>query len=210
MPQTAWARAELSVMVECICSTDFMAKAAPSLPLGTFPEITVRQACTKDSDQHALCNALAKEICSRAGECNAQALRPFASIAQKLSSMRAHGLQAAQAQAATDSAADSASVAEPASFDLDEFMAQAGSTEPDGGIRRCLSDTGKQEEASAGEDVPKDDPMVTCPMVGNAGAESGAEFDPTYVRPVRDLQAGTISFQTRLLNEHLVCGLCMG
>ena len=34
------------------------------------------------------------------------------------------------------------------------------------------------------------------------------EYDDTYVAPVRD--PSNITFQTRILNPHLVCTLCMG
>mmetsp|Transcript_46131 Transcript_46131/g.92039 ORF Transcript_46131/g.92039 Transcript_46131/m.92039 type:complete len:272 (-) Transcript_46131:842-1657(-) len=39
-------------------------------------------------------------------------------------------------------------------------------------------------------------------------AAAADAYDDTYVPPVRD--ARTISFQTRILNQHLVCTLCMG
>ena len=42
----------------------------------------------------------------------------------------------------------------------------------------------------------------------DAAAARAVESEDAYVRPVRD--ANNITFQTRILNPHLVCTLCMG
>ncbi|KOO31464.1 hypothetical protein Ctob_007904 [Chrysochromulina tobinii] len=66
-----------------------MAANAPSLPAKAFPVISIREASKKDSEQHLLCAALAREILERAGEHNGNNLRPPASIATKILAARA-------------------------------------------------------------------------------------------------------------------------
>lgn len=85
-------------MLKCIRTAAFMHDHAPSMRQGVFPEISVRDACVRDSEAHSLCVALAKEIQEVMGEHNGHNLRPFASVAAKLVEMRGAALRSCQSQ----------------------------------------------------------------------------------------------------------------
>eukprot|EP00966_Prymnesium_polylepis_P134342 3105030-Prymnesium_polylepis.1 len=113
-PPNRWMHAELEVMLECLGSDEFMRTHAPSFPAGIFPVMTVREASTKSSEQHMLCQAIAKEILSRAGQHNNNNARPFASLAAKFAAARAENPGIAPEEAFK-------------AFDLDAFMQRSSS-----------------------------------------------------------------------------------
>ena len=135
-----------------------------------------------------MCVALSQEILNQAGEHNNLNLRPFASIASKILDMTAKAKASnpgLESQALFDA------------FDVDAFMASSGPLGP--------------------EPPPAADPAAaSCRSLAEGGeaakepeaAKEDEEDDDTYVAPVRDPR--NITFQTRILNPHLVCTLCMG
>ena len=98
------------MLVDCLRSQEFMAAHSPSTEPRSFPAISVREASTKDSEQHNLCAAISSEILRRAGEHNGYAIRPHASIATKICAARTPGLSARDAWER---------------FDAEAFLAQA-------------------------------------------------------------------------------------
>eukprot|EP00316_Scyphosphaera_apsteinii_P008314 CAMPEP_0119301526 /NCGR_PEP_ID=MMETSP1333-20130426/3302_1 /TAXON_ID=418940 /ORGANISM="Scyphosphaera apsteinii, Strain RCC1455" /LENGTH=455 /DNA_ID=CAMNT_0007303631 /DNA_START=57 /DNA_END=1424 /DNA_ORIENTATION=+ len=200
-PPNRWTRAEIEVLLSCLRSEDFMHSNAPSMPAGCFPELEVRDACIKEGEYHHLCVAIAKEILTHAGEHNNQNLRPFASIAQKIQDMLSRARQ---------DRPDLGSKEAFEAFDVEAFAEQGISVTrldapADGSSALFVSPT---DEAPP----PKEQSTDTA---DNANAEAapgsggGPEpYDDTYVPPVRN--GRDITFQTRILNPHLVCTLCMG
>ena len=175
----------------------------------------------KSSEQHALCQAVAKEILSRAGEHNHNFARPFASIAAKFAAARQENPDLSPSEAFQ-------------AFDLDAFMqgTSSGATaataargdassKPSGAAGAEEEEAEPPEEAEEREEVEekeegkeKEDERqaegreTPKPTEGGGGGGDAAEYDDRYIQPVRDDH--NITFQTRILNQHLVCTLCMG
>ena len=236
-----------------------MAANAPSLPAKAFPVISIREASKKDSEQHLLCAALAREILERAGEHNGNNLRPPASIATKILAARAvrPDLSAQEAFAVFDPVSflgasggaaeeevedEGAAAAPPAAVgskrcraeasssgaaeaeDEAEDQAAEGGEGGDGGEAEADRDgSGEGEEegrdeaaAAAAEGGAEQEADDGSAAEGGGGAQGGGaegegggeQYDDTYVPPERD--ESRIRFQTRIVNEHLVCTLCMG
>ena len=236
-----------------------MAANAPSLPAKAFPVISIREASKKDSEQHHLCAALAREILDRAGEHNGNNLRPPASIATKILAARAErpDLSAQEAFAVFDPVSflgasggaaeeevedEGAGAAPPAAVGSKRCRAEASSSGAaeaedeaedeaaeggeggDGGEAEADRDgSGEGEEegrdeaaAAAAEGGAEQEADDGSAAEGGGGAQGGGaegegvgeQYDDTYVPPERD--ESRIRFQTRIVNEHLVCTLCMG
>jgi len=189
-PPNRWTRGEIDVLLQCLGSDEFLSKHAKTLQARHFPPFSLRDACVKENEYHGVCVALSQEILNQAGEHNNLNLRPFASIASKILDMTAKAKASnpgLESQALFDA------------FDVDAFMASSGPLGP--------------------EPPPAADPAAaSCRSLGSAeggeaakepeAAKEDEEYDDTYVAPVRDPR--NITFQTRILNPHLVCTLCMG
>ena len=210
-PPARWTRAELEVLVDCLRSDEFMAAHAKSLPAGEFPvSITIHAACNKDSEYHTLCVGIAKEILEREGSHNNNNQRPFASIASKVLDMHKFVL-------AKTPDADARQALE--ALDLEGFVEQK--LEAQGSAEMEPADAAAKpaaEAAAASSEAPAEPAADAADSGGGGGGGGGGpshsgpthdeDYDDTYVPPVR--ADGIITFQTRILNPHLVCTLCMG
>ena len=235
-----------------------MAAHAPSMQAKVFPVISIREASSKDTEQHALCAAISREILERAGEHNGNNVRPFASIATKIQSARSEhpnlspreafeafdiasfmpnagtgnadgGGGSGAAAAAGASSTEAAAAAEGGDAEGEAHGAAAAAASS--GTKAESGDTGAVSSASGagveGADAADAEPEAATTAEaadgGSGRAGSSAEaaqpesasggggevpYDDTYVKPVRDSR--NIKIQTRILNQHLVCTLCMG
>ena len=203
-PPNRWTRSEIDVLLQSLSSDDFLAKHAKTLQPRQFPPYSLRDACVKENEYHGVCVALSQEILNQAGEHNNHNLRPFASIASKILDMTAKAKASnpgLEGQALFDA------------FDVDAFMASAGPLGPDPAAQsespaaadsaKPSSSTGAGAESSGGDAGKEGDAAK-----GGGAPAAEEEYDDTYVAPVRDPR--NITFQTRILNPHLVCTLCMG
>ena len=189
-PPNRWTRGEIDVLLQCLGSDEFLSKHAKTLQARQFPPFSLRDACVKENEYHGVCVALSQEILNQAGEHNNLNLRPFASIASKILDMTAKAKASnpgLESQALFDA------------FDVDAFMASSGPLGP--------------EPPPAADPAPASCRSLDPSTGGEAAKEPEAakedeEYDDTYVAPVRDPR--NITFQTRILNPHLVCTLCMG
>ena len=219
-PPNRWTRGEIDVLLKCLGSDEFLSKHAKTLQKRQFPTFSLRDACVKENEYHGVCVALSEEILNQAGEHNNLNLRPFASIASKILDMTAKAKASnpgLEAQELFDA------------FDVDAFMASSGplGPEPPAADPAAASSTSKEAKGTAegGEaakeaEASKEDPNPNCnpnpdpnpnpnPSLNPSQAsKEDEEYDDTYVAPVRDPR--NITFQTRILNPHLVCTLCMG
>ena len=72
------------MLIDCLGSEEFMAAHAPSMQAKVFPVISIREASSKDTEQHALCAAISREILERAGEHNGNNVRPFRRVGDRV------------------------------------------------------------------------------------------------------------------------------
>ena len=189
-PPNRWTRGEIDVLLQCLGSDEFLSKHAKTLQTRQFPPFSLRDACVKENEYHGVCVALSQEILEQAGEHNNSNLRPFASIASKILDMTAKAKVSnpgLEAQALFDA------------FDVDAFMASSGplGPEPPAAADPAAASSAAKGSAEGGEAGKEQE-----------AAKEDEEYDDTYVAPVRDPR--NITFQTRILNPHLVCTLCMG
>jgi hypothetical protein len=189
-PPNRWTRGEIDVLLQCLGSDEFLSKNAKTLQTRQFPPFSLRDACVKENEYHGVCVALSQEILNQAGEHNNLNLRPFASIASKILDMTAKAKASnpgLEAQALFDA------------FDVEAFMASSGplGPEPPAVADPAAASSVAKGSAEGGEAAREPEP-----------AKEDEEYDDTYVAPVRDPR--NITFQTRILNPHLVCTLCMG
>jgi polycomb group RING finger protein 3 len=226
-----WAPQELGVLIETLRSEEFIGAHAPSLRDAGLPNITVREATNRSTEQHALCAAISAEILRRAGEHNGQVARPVGAIASRIIDARKErpALSPQEALAAFDVAAllggsfPAASSSSSAADGADD-----GGPAAQGGVADAANEAEEAEAAAGGGeamDVAADDAGggsrgmgggAAADEVAASGAMAATEeeeaYDDTYVAPVVQNEGGTrtIKFQTRILNQHLVCTLCMG
>ncbi|KAL1499015.1 hypothetical protein AB1Y20_013532 [Prymnesium parvum] len=193
-PPGRWMPAELQVLLECLASESFMQEHAPSFPAGQFPALTVREASVKGSEPYRLCEAIAAEILEREGEHNYNNARPVASIAAKIAAARQENPKLAPKAAF-------------AAFDLESFMNHSSYSGLRGGAASEKhgggADTDEHADAAGHERGELADGRRAGRRAGGVAAQSDR-----YVPPVRD--GKQLTFQARILNQHLVCTLCMG
>jgi len=196
-PPNRWTRAEIDVLLQCLGSDEFLSKHAKTLQKRQFPPFSLRDACVKENEYHGVCVALSQEILNQAGDHNNFNLRPFASIASKILDMTAKAKasnQGLEAQMLFDA------------FDVDAFMASSGPLGPEPPAAADLAAASSSGAASSS--TSKGSAEGGEPPKEQEAAKEDEEYDDTYVAPVRDPR--NITFQTRILNPHLVCTLCMG
>jgi len=199
-----WTRDEIEVVLSCLGSADFMERYAETIPAGAFPELEVRDACINESEYHNLCVAISKEVLARAGEHNNNNQRPFGSIANKIQDMLARARHEQPGVDAKEAFQN---------FDVDAFCQQSSiDVKHDDELKQdgeSIHEPNGEPGAEAGASEPSGAEEKGARSASAAGAADGApEYDDTYVAPVRN--GRDITFQTRILNPHLVCHLCMG
>ena len=192
-PPNRWTLAEINVLLECLSSEEFLAKHSKTLKARQFPPFTLRDACVKENEYHGVCVAIAQEILNQQGEHNNFNLRPFASIASKILDISAKA-RASNAGLEGQELFDA--------FDVEAFMTASAPPGPEaaGAEQEAAGTSGAKPSDAAAADAAKAAEAAPPPVE--------EEYDDTYVAPVRD--PSNITFQTRILNPHLVCTLCMG
>ena len=90
-------------------------------------------------------------------------------------------------------------------FDVDAFMASSGPLGPE---PAAAAVPGASSSSGAISSAAKGSADGGEAIKEQEAAKEDEEYDDTYVAPVRDPR--NITFQTRILNPHLVCTLCMG
>ena len=192
-PPNRWTLAEINVLLECLSSEEFLEKHSKTIKARQFPPFTLRDACVKENEYHGVCVAIAQEILNQQGEHNNFNLRPFASIASKILDMTAKA-RASNAGLEGQELFDA--------FDVEAFMSASAQPGPEAAAASEL-------EAAGASSAKLPEPAADAGKAAEAAPPPPEEeYDDTYVAPVRD--PNNITFQTRILNPHLVCTLCMG
>ena len=161
----AWAAAEVTVVLDCLKSKDFLATHAPDLAESppSFPSITVQEACQRDSWQNQLCVAVARAVQARTGEHNNQQVRPLGSVALKLGQMRKHALaRTSDERAALDE------------FDVASFMTAATDAKPSDGAAAAAAASSPASASAAAAPASAAAPTAAAPASDEAAKEGGS------------------------------------